>query len=56
MGYGKWIGGIMGFMTMGPLGALAGFAIGSLFDKSVTAQEEMDGGYGSTAQEDVYTG
>ena len=53
MGYGKWIGGIMGFMTMGPLGALAGFAIGSLFDKSVTAQEEMDGGYGSTAQEDV---
>ena len=56
MGYGKWIGGIMGFMTMGPLGALAGFAIGSLFDKSVTAQEEMDGGYGSAAQEDVYTG
>lgn len=56
MGYGKWIGGIMGFMTMGPLGALAGFAIGSLFDKSVTAQEEMDGGYESTAQEDVYTG
>ena len=56
MGYGKWIGGVMGFMTMGPLGALAGFAIGSLFDKSVTAQEEMDGGYGSTAQEDVYTG
>ena len=47
MGYGKWIGGIMGFMTMGPLGALAGFAIGSLFDKSVTAQEEMDDGYGA---------
>lgn len=26
MGAGKWIGGILGFMTMGPLGALAGFA------------------------------
>ena len=23
MGAGKWIGGILGFMTMGPLGALA---------------------------------
>ena len=30
MGAGKWIGGILGFMTMGPLGALAGFALGSL--------------------------
>ena len=29
MGAGKWIGGILGFMTMGPLGALAGFALGS---------------------------
>lgn len=34
MGYGKWIGGLMGFVTMGPLGALAGFAIGSLFDNA----------------------
>ena len=32
MGYGKWIGGIVGFMAAGPLGALAGYAIGSLFD------------------------
>ncbi len=32
MGAGKWIGGILGFMTMGPLGALAGYALGSLFD------------------------
>ena len=55
MGYGKWIGGIMGFMTMGPLGALAGFAIGSLFDKSVAAQNEIDEA-GGTAQEDIYAG
>lgn len=32
MGLGKWIGGAMGFMAFGPLGALAGYAIGSMFD------------------------
>ena len=42
MKYGKWIGGIMGFMTGGPLGALAGFAIGSLFDKAADAQNAQD--------------
>lgn len=42
MKLGKWIGGIMGFMTMGPLGALAGYAIGSLFDKASSAQDGFD--------------
>ncbi len=42
MGYGKWIGGLMGFMTMGPLGALAGFAIGSLFDNANNLQYDQD--------------
>lgn len=32
MGLGKWIGGVVGFMAMGPLGALAGYAIGSMLD------------------------
>ena len=32
MGAAKWIGGIIGFMAGGPLGALAGFVFGSLFD------------------------
>lgn len=32
MGAAKWIGGIVGFMAGGPLGALAGFVLGSLFD------------------------
>ena len=40
MGYGKWIGGIVGFMAGGALGALAGYAIGSLFDKSIENKEE----------------
>lgn len=39
MKLGKWIGGIMGFMAMGPLGALAGYAIGSLFDKAAYVPE-----------------
>lgn len=43
MGYGKWIGGILGFMAQGPLGALAGFAIGSLFD-TATGSMEQEGG------------
>lgn len=40
MGLGKWIGGIVGFMAGGPLGALAGYAIGSLFEKSTTTYEQ----------------
>lgn len=40
MGYGKWIGGILGFMAQGPLGALAGFAIGSLFDTAAGSVEQ----------------
>ncbi len=33
MGLGKWIGSAMGFMTMGPLGLLAGYFIGRWFDE-----------------------
>ena len=50
MGFGKWIGGIVGFMAAGPLGALAGYAIGSMFE----GKEEdtySGGGYGGS-----YTG
>lgn len=32
MGFGKWIGGYLGFVSAGPLGALIGFVVGSLFD------------------------
>ena len=37
MGAAKWIGGIIGFMAGGPLGALAGFVFGSLFDTDSNA-------------------
>ena len=29
---GKWIGGFIGWMAGGPLGALAGYVVGSRFD------------------------
>jgi len=32
MAVGKWIGGFLGLMSGGPLGALAGFILGTLFD------------------------
>lgn len=32
MAWGKWIGGWLGYMTLGPLGSLAGFVIGSIID------------------------
>ena len=41
MGLGKWIGGIVGFMAMGPLGALAGFALGSMFENSSNAVNDQ---------------
>lgn len=53
MGAARWIGGIIGFMTGGPLGALAGFVLGSLFDTSASA-----GGYYGSEETDSpsYTG
>ncbi len=36
-GFGKWIGGGLGWAFGGPLGAVIGFAVGSLFDKPGTA-------------------
>lgn len=42
MGYGKWLGGALGFMTMGPLGALAGYFVGSWFDKVSESYESSN--------------
>ena len=50
MSAGKWIGGILGFMSGGALGALAGVALGALFDYGLKAVnndgERRDGGFG----------
>lgn len=42
MAAGKWIGGFLGFITGGPMGALAGFALGYLFDVGLDAVNGPD--------------
>lgn len=42
MAVGKWIGGILGWMAAGPLGALAGVALGALFDNGLDAVNNPD--------------
>ncbi len=46
---GKWIGGFLGMITAGPLGALAGFVLGAIFDSSVDAVN-TNGGEAYTQQ------
>lgn len=41
MAAGKWLGGFIGFMAGGPLGALAGLVLGSIFD--VLTEKQTDG-------------
>ena len=55
MGIGKWIGGVLGFMAAGPLGALAGFALGSLFDTDNMLDEPASGWNGQNRQTGGYT-
>ena len=68
MGIGRWIGGFLGFINGGPLGALAGYAIGWLFDKgaegfSDNADNTFDNGtyrnsntYGGYSAQQQYEG
>jgi len=55
MALGKWIGGILGFMSAGPLGALAGIVLGGLFDNMLDAvntpetQGTFDSAFGQRA-------
>lgn len=53
MSAGKWIGGFLGFITAGPLGALAGYALGSLFDRGLGEVNRDDAGqqYGYAGQQ-----
>ena len=53
MAAGKWIGGFLGFITAGPLGALAGFALGSLFDHGL--DEVNRESYNNREYDDAYS-
>ena len=49
MGYGKWIGGFLGWVTMGPIGALLGFWFGSAVDGIIERSGLLtDGGASAT--------
>lgn len=61
MALGKWIGGFIGLQMGGPLGALAGFALGAIFDRSLQSDHNRggvfdgDGTYGDGwSQQDQY--
>lgn len=41
MAMGKWIGGFLGMMVAGPLGAIAGFVLGSIFDKGSSENQQF---------------
>ena len=53
MGIGKWIGGVLGFMAFGPLGALAGIILGSFFEEGANMTGQSFGG--GTHYDDEYT-
>ena len=42
MAFVKWIGGALGFAMGGPIGALMGFAFGSMFDGAEEDQKQQD--------------
>ena len=66
MAFGKWIGGFLGFVSGGPLGALLGIALGSFFEKMLDSvntpetQGTFDGQSGFQSQhytrEQIYQG
>ena len=54
----KWIGGFLGLLSGGPIGALAGFVLGTLFDKLTSDGGQLmdDGSYGGDSYSSGYSG
>lgn len=55
MAIGKWIGGFLGWMTAGPIGALAGIVLGSLFETMLddVNTPQNSGTFGSGSERDT---
>ena len=49
MGYGKWSGGFLGWVTWGPIGALLGFWLGSTVDEYIERSRQLSDGGSSNA-------
>ncbi len=57
MGAFKWIGGILGWATLGPIGGILGYAFGSLFDNDESPSQEKtthSRAYSSTEQRNSF--
>ncbi|MCR5407535.1 MAG: TerB family tellurite resistance protein [Bacteroidales bacterium] len=61
MGYGKWIGGVLGWVILGPIGGLLGYLAGRAFDNAadVIGQQAASGGttrrtYSATEQRNSF--
>ena len=56
MAHAKWIGGFLGLLSGGPIGALAGFVLGTLFDRLSSDSGFIldDGNYGSGSYNGSY--
>ena len=49
MGSAKWIGGLLGWVSGGPIGALLGYFLGSAVEKFIDAARQLPGGgYGDS--------
>lgn len=49
--FGPWIGGAIGWATMGPIGAILGFAFGKMFsDLSGSSEKDVSGNIGPSGQ------
>ncbi len=44
MGTAKWIAGFLGWVTLGPIGALLGFIAGALWDNAIDVSRQVGGG------------
>ena len=54
MGSGKWIGGILGWVILGPIGGLLGFLAGSFVDGYVNMTEPVRHTYSATEQRNSF--
>ncbi|MDD2419975.1 MAG: DnaJ domain-containing protein [Bacteroidales bacterium] len=55
MGYGKWISGAIGWAVAGPLGAVLGYAVGSIFEKGAgISSNEAKKSYSQTEERNSF--
>ena len=55
MGTVKWIGGVLGWVAAGPIGALIGFLLGKAVDTYIDMARQLPGGDGTWSQGDTYS-